>query len=194
MKNSSFLKFIFCLICLVLLFKTSFSKIKLKTKDINQCKNFEHKKSDFKIDLFLGVWYPVKKSKDLPILDDCDKITIKNTPTLLAELQSHKRGAISTSRDTKRLDLGSTNNINSFKFSIMGINNVLTIIDTDYVSWALVYICSEKSSNRTYNALILSRNYTLDKRNEDVLENRSKVNLDIKIGEDLDQGTRKCAY
>jgi hypothetical protein len=194
MKNYSFLKFILIFIYFLLIFKNAFSKVKLKTKVIDQCKNFEYKYPDFKIDSFLGVWYPVRKSKGLPILEDCDKITIKSTPTLLAELQSNKKRNSSIVSIPKTLELGSTNSINSFKFSIMGINNVLTIIDTDYVSWALIYICSEKSSIRRYNVLLLSRNYTLDKKTEEVLENRSKVKFDIKIDEDLDQGLRKCTY
>jgi hypothetical protein len=195
--KSLFLRFVFSLICLIIIFRTSFSissKLSLKTRDINQCRNFNYNKANFTIDKLLGVWYPVKKSDNLPIIDDCDKITIKNATNITVELESFKRlnPFRDSPRELKTLELSPTKNLNSFRLSIMGIDNVFTVVDTDYKNWALILLCSERDNNIRYNAILLSRNYELEERKQYDIERYSVKVLGVELDDDVDQGPFKC--
>jgi hypothetical protein len=192
-----FLRIIFSLICFIVIFKTSFinsSKLHLKSNDDNKCLNFNFNKTNFTIDSLIGVWYPVRKSDDLPIIDDCDRITIRNYTNITVEIESFEKynRFRDTPREIKRLEFFPTKNLNSFKFNLMEIENIFTVVDTDFQNWALIFICSERDKIRKYNAILLSRDYQMDDRKQKDIKKYSEDVLGVELDEELDQGPLKC--
>jgi hypothetical protein len=151
-----------------------------KLKDINTCKNFNHNNLDFKLENFMGSWIPLMKSQEIPFFSACDQMKFaKIDGSLKAEVTSRKNQNASPSINLK---LSETKNKNSYSFTYLGINNILTIIDTDYSTFAVLYTCTDIFFTNMYNIVILSKNDKLpDAKLKEIKENiqktTGKVNL-----------------
>ena len=79
---------------------------------------------------------------------------------------------------TIRYNFMKIKNPNSFYINFFGIENVLTIVSTDYNNYAIVYGCHDIGLAMVYNTVILGRNRTM---NNDTMTNlidevRNKLN------------------
>ncbi len=145
-----------------------------KLKDINTCKNFNYNNLDFKLENFMGSWIPIMKSQEIPFFSACDKMKFGKTDgSLKAEVTSRKNQNFSASINLK---LSETKNKNSYLFTYLGINNILTIIETDYSTFAVLYTCTDLFFSQMYNIVILSKNYELpDAKLKEIKENIQKT-------------------
>ena len=88
----SFSRLLFFLSILNLLFSHLKCSLKMKTTNIDKCKNFNLSFGDFRIDSFTGLWYPISKSSNLPIFTNCDQITFaKSNGQLSGEIANRKK-------------------------------------------------------------------------------------------------------
>jgi lipocalin len=180
------------LICIFLLLQKNFistKKLSLKTQSISSCKNFKFPNSDFKLDQFVGTWYPLMKTESLPIFSTCESINFSlpsNSSAITGEIKNRKTG-----KTDFKLDLAKSQNSNSFTFSYI-VNNVLSVIDTDYKSWAIVYTCTNMIFYKMYNAVILSRTDSLPQETLNKLKTIIKDKLGENLNKNVAQGADKC--
>ncbi len=78
-----------------------------------------------------------------------------------------------------KMNLEKTKNPNSFTFSYLGIKNMLTVVETDYDNYAVVYTCTDMFFSKMYNVVILSRK---DSLSEDKLKELMTM-IKNKLGE-----------
>ena len=190
MKSFSRLIFFFYILNLLFLISHHECSKKMKTTNIDKCKNFNLGLNDFKLDSFTGVWYPISKSSNLPVFTNCDKITFtKSNGQLTGEIANRKKR---NSNDNLSLNLSNTANLNSFSFSYIGIKNVLTVIDTDYQNWAILYACTDLFFSKMYNVVVMSRSISLPQAKLDELNEIIKTKIDVKSNKIILQGADTC--
>ncbi len=144
-----------------------------KIKDLQTCQNFNFNNSDFNLNNFLSSWLPLVKSKEIPFFSECDSIKfVINDGSVKAEVKNKKNPNSSSNMNLK---FSETKNTNSFSFSYLGIKNILTVLDTDYTNFAVLYTCTDLFFSKLYNIVILSKSDELpDSKLKEIKENIEK--------------------
>jgi lipocalin len=189
-KSKKNLISIFCIFLIIQISFISCKKLSLtKAKDIAMCKKIDFSNSQFNLQQFLGTWYPLLKTDSLPIFSTCDYITFSmpnNSTTLTGEIKNRQTGQTSF-----KLDLAKSNNSNSFTFSYI-VKNMLSVVDTDYKSYAILYTCTDLVFDILHNAMILSRTENLPQETLDKLKNIIKEKFGGEAKVNISQRTDKC--
>jgi hypothetical protein len=158
----------------------------LKTAAIDTCKNLNIK-FDLKKEKFSGTWFPVVVSKNIPLKSDCYSVEV-NTVTndkMLIGIHNRRRGRNET---TYVLNAKTEN---SFEVKHNTINSLVTVLDTDYNTYAILYACTDVLMKR-YFVAILSRETTLPDAKIKNLTNYIRNMTRIKNFKNVKQGNETC--
>ena len=161
---------------------------KTKTRDLNSCKNYSLL---FNLDKskFLGEWMPLKVSNNVKGNHDCISINVSNiseTQVSIGIKNRKKRGNEVTGILTK------SRNSNSFIGKYKGHEAVISVLDTDYKTYAVVYAC-RSGIRKHYYVGILGRNSTLPESKIVELEAFIKDKTGKKKMKNIKQDNATCA-
>jgi hypothetical protein len=156
-----------------------------KTK-IEKCKNLKLN-FDFKKEKFFGRWYPIVVSKNFPLKPDCFAVDINDLS------RDQIMGASFDRKQNRTLTthVMTSKTANSFVVKKGNIQGLISILDTDYNSYAVVYACVEQLYRR-YVVAILSRNETLPEDKLKNLTNFVREKTGIKNYKNVIQANSTC--
>ena len=130
----------------------------LGLKQVEHCNNFSFNIPEFNSTLFSGMWYPIYRSEHCCELMNIDCISFDVEKSLTSNdlffNTVHRRDL--NSALNYRLPLRMLQTPNSFLGSFRDTQHVFTIVNTDYLNYALIYICND-TMPKSYSAVILSR-------------------------------------
>jgi lipocalin len=127
----------------------------LKTKDINTCNNVNFQIKDFNPENLLGTWYPIAHTEQLFFSLKCDYLNLLKRNDNAFYLEKVNRKYLNNTRNFRVL-LNKTSYLNSALLKFEGIDHLVTVVETDYLNYAVVLMCSD-TDPKSYNVIILSR-------------------------------------
>jgi lipocalin len=141
-------------VCFIL--KIFFSSLSFETQNLKKCRSLKLN-FDLNIKKFVGTWYPVAKSKNFHHSPECLKINLQYVSEKKLMVGISDLRLNSTQENISTIE--SSDNKNSYHLKSKFYNGLLSVIDTDYVTYSVVIGCTEKAIfGRHYYAFILARN------------------------------------
>jgi hypothetical protein len=154
---------------------------------IEKCKNLKLN-FDLKKEKFFGRWYPLVVSKNIPLKPDCFAVEVNDLARdqIMGATFNRKQNRTETTH-VMTLKTG-----NSFVFKRGNTNTLVSVLDTDYNSYAVVYACVEQLF-RKYFVAILSRSDSLPEDKLKNLTNFVKEKTGIKNYKNVVQANSTCS-
>lgn len=147
-----------------------------------ECKNHNFF-FDLNLNSFMGNWYPIYANTKKKI--DCYKIKLKRVDQDQIQVDAKDTRMLTSGQSAQ---LFSTKSKNTYKISTGFLKGIITIMDTDYDSWAIVLTCSEYLMTKKHHVAIMTRKTKLSPELIQRLKSYIETKLQIKKLREIKQG------